>query len=85
MLTSLAQQLPQLYTPLITKAKAASKALQFAAEWDSTELFLKEIVKSLLRLSKKMVFFCALIVYLLKMFILMLDILMNYITLIGAA
>ena len=61
MSTSLAQQLPQLYTPLITKAKAASKALQFAAS--------------------KMVFFCALIVYLLKMFILMLDILMNYVTL----
>ncbi|XP_075633707.1 uncharacterized protein LOC142606209 [Castanea sativa] len=31
-LASLAQQLPHLYTPLITEAKVASRALQFAAE-----------------------------------------------------
>lgn len=31
-LASLAQQLPHLYTPLITEAKAASRALKFAAE-----------------------------------------------------
>ena len=53
MLTSLAQQLPQLYTPLITKAKAASKALQFAAELGFNRVILEGDCQVLIKALKE--------------------------------
>ena len=50
---ALAQQLPQLYTPLITEAKAASKALQFVAELGFNRVILEGDCQVLIKALKE--------------------------------
>ncbi|XP_075636673.1 uncharacterized protein LOC142608901 [Castanea sativa] len=52
-LASLAQQLPQLYTPLIIEAKAALRALQFAAELGFNQVILEGDCQVLIKALKE--------------------------------